>query len=172
VYRKQFAVEVKMKALILYRSHYGNTRQVAEEIAKQLEAAGHDATVHRLRRRLPRPKGADLVLVGSPTRMARASWRMMRALRRLRRKGIGDKPLAVFDTYGPVPADPGELQKADKWLHPGAAGRLAAKAKELGLNVFPKTLRCEVRGLKGPLKDGELDKIAAFVKELVAAAGK
>ena len=161
-----------MKALILYRSHYGNTRQVAEEIARQVEAAGHDATVHRLRRRLPRPKGADFVLVGSPTRMARASWRMMRALRRLRWKGIGDRPLAVFDTYGPVPADPGELQKAEKWLYPGAAGRLAAKAKELGLNIFPQTLRCEVQDMRGPLKDGELDKVAPFVKELVASIEK
>jgi len=158
-----------MKALIIYRSHYGNTKQVAEEIARQIEASGHEATVHCVRRRVPRPAAFDLVLVGSPTRMARASWRMMRALRRLRWRKIGQKPLAVFDTYGPVPTDPEELKKSEKWLYPGAAGRLQARAKELGLNVYPDVLRCEVQGAKGPLKGGELEKITGFVKGLLAS---
>jgi flavodoxin len=152
-----------MKALILYRSHYGNTKLVAEEIARQLEAAGHDADAHRLRRRLPDPKKYDWVWVGSPTRMARASWRMMRCLRRLRWKGIGERPLVVFDTFGPMPVDPGKLQESEKWLYPGAAGKLAAKAQKLGLNVYDLTLRCEVKEMKGPLKDGEKEKIVQFV---------
>jgi len=158
-----------MKALILYRSHYGNTKQVADEIVRQVVASGHDATAHRLRRRLPRPAGFDFVFVGSPTRMARASWRMMRALRRLRWKKIGRKPLAVFDTYGPVPSDPEEVKENEKWLYPGAAGRLAERARELGLNVYPEVLRCEVQGMKGPLKAGELEKVAPFVREFIAS---
>jgi hypothetical protein len=41
-------------------------------------------------------------------------------------------------------------------------------AKSLGLNVHPETLRCEVAGMKGPLKDGELDKARAFAARLLA----
>jgi menaquinone-dependent protoporphyrinogen IX oxidase len=32
-----------MKALILYRSHYGNTRQVAETLAGEMKKLGHAA---------------------------------------------------------------------------------------------------------------------------------
>ncbi len=42
-----------MKALILYRSHYGNTKEIAEEMAKELHARGVDSIVADLRRRLP-----------------------------------------------------------------------------------------------------------------------
>lgn len=161
-----------MKALILYRTFYGNTRQVAEEIGRRLEAAGHQAEACDLRQRIPKLSVFDLVLIGAPTRMGRAGWRAMFALRRLRRMGIGSKPLAVFDTYGPVPAEPEKLQESRKWLYPGAAGRLAARAGKLGLNVHAQVLRCEVKEAKGPLKDGEPEKIAAFVKELAALVGK
>jgi flavodoxin len=154
-----------MKALILYRSHYGNTRQVAEEIARQIEASGHEAGLRELRQRLPDLQGIGLALIGAPTRMGRASWSAMCALKQLAKKGFGAHPLVVFDTYGPVPADPEKLKKADKWLFPGAAGKLAARAKELGLSVFPQTLRCEVQGMKGPLKEGEMDKVARFVND-------
>lgn len=161
-----------MKALILYRTHYGNTRQVAEEIGRQLEAAGYQAEASDLLRRLPGLSGFDLVLIGAPTRMARAGWRAMFTLRRLRRMGIGAKPLAVFDTYGPLPADPEKLQEDRRWFYPGAAGRLADRARKLGLNIRAQVLRCEVKEAKGPLKEGELEKVAGFVTELVAAAGK
>ena len=162
-----------MKALILYRTFYGNTRQVAEEIGRRLEAAGHQAQRCDLRRqRVPGLADFDLVLLGAPTRMARAGWRAMYALRRLRRKRLGARLLVIFDTYGPVPTDPAKLQESRKWLFPGAAGRLAEKAKRLGLNVYAQVLRCEVREMKGPLQEGEPEKIAAFVKELLATVGR
>ena len=45
-------------------------------------------------------------------------------------------------------------------------------AKALGLDVFSETLRCEVQGMKGPLKDGELEKAAVFTKAFIASVGK
>jgi flavodoxin len=162
-----------MKALILYRTFYGNTKQVAEEIGRRLEAAGHKAQACDLRRqRVLGLADFDLVLIGAPTRMARAGWRAMYALRRLRRQGLGAKPLVVFDTYGPVPVDPEKLKEDRKWFFPGAAGRLAEKAKRLGLNVYAQVLRCEVKEMKGPLKEDEPEKIAAFIRELLAVIGK
>ncbi len=160
-----------MRALILYRSYYGNTRQVAEEIERSLRGLGHQAAVQDLRSRLPELAGIDCVFVGAPTRMARVTGRARAALRTLKARGLGRKPLAVFDTYGPVPKTPEEMAKAERWLNPGAAGILAATASQLGLNVQARTLRCEVQGLKGPLAEGELGKVAAFVKAFVAAGG-
>ena len=160
-----------MKAMILFRSHYGNTRQVAEAIAAELASLGHTAALQDLRRRLPDIEGVDLLFIGAPTRMARVTRRALRVLKRLRKRGFAEKPIAVFDTYGPVPTKPEELEKGRKWLYPGAAGIMQDAAKTLGLNVHSNVLRCEVKGLKGPLVDGALEKTAAFVREFVAAVG-
>jgi menaquinone-dependent protoporphyrinogen IX oxidase len=158
-----------MKALVLFRSYYGNTKQVAEAIAEQIRGQGHDAVIQDLRRKLPDLRTFDFALIGSPTRMARVNRKALRALRRLRKKGFAKKPVAVFDTYGPVPTKPEEMEKSKKWLYPGAAGMMQTAAKAQGLNVFSKTLRCEVRGMKGPLADNELEKAASFIKEWLSA---
>ena len=161
-----------MKALVLFRSHYGNTRQVAESVKKALEAQGIETVVQDLRRRLPDLGEIDLVLMGAPTRMARVTRRAARALTRLKKRGLLDKPIAVFDTYGPIPTKPEELEKGKKWLYPGAAGIMQNTAKALGLNVYSETLRCEVGGMKGPLKDGELERAAAFTRAFVGSLGQ
>ncbi len=158
-----------MRALILYRSFYGNTRLVAEEIERSLRGLGHEAAVQDLRSRLPDLAGVDCVFLGAPTRMARVTGRAKAALRKLKAKGLGSKPVAVFDTYGPVPKTPEEKAKAERWMNPGAAGILAQRASQLGLKLHAQTLRCEVQGLRGPLAGGELGKVAPFVKSFVAA---
>lgn len=161
-----------MKALILYRSFYGNTKQVAEAIAAELRATGHEAAVRDVRDRLPALGETDLVFIGAPTRMARPGRRALRAVKGLRRGGLGaDKTVALFDTYGPLPTTPEELEKSRKWLYPGAAGVLQKAAQKLGLKVHPETLRCEVKEMKGPLADKALEQTAAFVRGLLAKPG-
>ncbi len=104
--------------------------------------------------------------------MARVTRKSYRALKRLSKKGWGTKLVILFDTYGPVPKAPEELEKGRKWLYPGAAGLLQAKAEAFGLNVYPKTLRCEVKGMKGPLKDSGKEKVAAFIDEFARTISK
>jgi hypothetical protein len=53
----------------------------------------------------------------------------------------------------------------------GTAGRISS-TMEPGLNVYPKILRCEVQGVKGPLKEGEAEKAAAFAGEFMTEAAK
>jgi multimeric flavodoxin WrbA len=161
-----------MKALVLFRSYYGNTKLVAEALAKELGARGAAAEVRDLRRRLPDLAGVDLVLVGAPTRMARVTWRAKSVLKKLKRKGFIAGKVAVFDTYGPIPKTPEELEKGRKWLYPGAAGILHKTAVALGLNVHPAALRCEVSEMKGPISDAEMLKTADFVAEILSGQAK
>jgi flavodoxin len=161
-----------MKALVLFRSFYGNTKQVAEIIAEQIKTLGHEAEVQDLRQKLPDLNGIDIIVIGAPTRMGRVARKAKSVLKELRKRGFGKKPVAVFDTYGPVPTKPEKLEKSKKWLYPGAAGIMHKVAKEQGLNVYETTLRCEVTGSKGPLKDSEIDKAASFTKAFISAIGK
>src|SRR5271157_2825638 len=161
-----------MKALILYRSFYGNTKQVADVMAQQVNAEGHESIVQDLRQRLPDPEKIDFVLMGSPTRMKGVNRKALSVLRKLGKKGFIGKPIAVFDTYGPIPTKPEELEKGKGWLYPGAAGIMERVAKEVGLRLYPKSLRCEVAGIRGPLKENEAQKATAFAQEFVASINK
>jgi len=161
-----------MKALVLFRSHYGNTKQIAEGIAKELGTQDIETIVQDLRRKLPDLNDIDVSLIGAPTRMARVNRKALRVLKRLRKKGFTKKPVAIFDTFGPIPKTPEEMEKAKKWLYPGAAGLMQKAAKTLGLNVYAETLRCEVLGMKGPLAENELEKAAAFTKKFISTIGK
>jgi flavodoxin len=157
-----------MKALVLFRSHFGNTKQIAEAIARQINAQGHEAAVLDLRQKLPELSSFDFILIGSPTRMGRASRKAVKVLKQLHKEGFVGRPVAVFDTYGPVPTKPEDLEKSKKWLYPGAAGMMHEVATSQGLNVYSKTLRCEVQGAKGPVAETELEKAASFTKEFLA----
>jgi flavodoxin len=161
-----------MKGLVLFISHYGNTKQVAEAIAQQIKDSGHEAVVQDLRQRLPDLIGFDFVAIGSPIRFARPAGKAVSVLKQLRKKKFTEKPVIIFDTYGPIPKNPEELEKGKKWLYPGAAGIMQKVAKEQGLNVYPDTLRCEMQAYKGPMADHQLEKAASFTKELLSKITK
>jgi hypothetical protein len=161
-----------MKALILFRSYYGNTKRVAEAMAQQLETLGHESTVQDVRQKLPDLQGIDLLFIGAPTRMARVTRKALSVLKQLKKKGFSAKPIAIFDTYGPVPTDPGELAQTKRWIIPGAAGIMQKTAKDQGLNVYSEVLRCEVKAAKGPLADDAIEKAVSFTRDFVSSIGK
>lgn len=161
-----------MKALILFRSHYGNTQRVAEVIARQITALGHEVVVQDLRQRLPDPQAFDFFLIGAPTRMARVTGKALSVIKQLKKKGIGDKPIAIFDTYGPLPSKPEEIEKSKKWFYPGAAGKMRKLAEDIGLNVYRETLRCDVKEYKGPLAEGHVEKAETFAREFLSMISK
>jgi hypothetical protein len=112
-------------------------------------------------------------MIGSPTRFARADGKALSVLKQLRKKSLAEIPVAIFDTYGPVPTDPKELEKSRKWLFPGAAGTMQRMAKEQGLNVYLEILCCEVLGgLRGPLADHQLEKATLFTKNFISTINK
>jgi hypothetical protein len=161
-----------MKALVLYRSYNGNTKQVADAIGRGLGDLGLESVVRDVRQKLPDLAQVDMVLNGAPTRFARVNRKSLGILRKLKAKGLARKPVALFDTCAVIPSNPVELEEARRWIIPGAAGIMHKAAVELGLNVHGETLRCEVSGMKGPLVEGALEKAAAFTRDFVAAARK
>jgi len=160
------------KGLVVYDSVFGNTKLVAEAIAQEIAAAGHQADLRYLREDVPRAAGADFLFIGSPTRMGKMTRATKRFVKRLGKETWGDRPIVIFDTYGPVPKTAEELAKARKWLEPGAAGRLADLARANGLAVRTPALRCEVTGLKGPLGPAELDKARTYTREFLASLSR
>ena len=153
-----------MRGVVAFDSVFGNTRQVAEAIRDELERAGHHAVLLNVRESREVPSEGDFVFVGSPTRFKKMTGRSKRLMRKLDAKTWASKPVFVFDTHSEIPTDPVEREKAIKWIEPGAAGRLSAIAEKRGLAVRGPPLRCVVKGMKGPLAEGELDKARTYAR--------
>ena len=82
------------KAIVLYNSRGGNTKKVAMKIAEGLGAEC------RSNKDIPNLKEYDLVVAGSWVMMGMLSFAGRRYLRRLKRKNIAGKKVALFFTSG------------------------------------------------------------------------
>ena len=163
-----------MNGLIACDSYFGNTLQVAEALAEELRAAGHDVIVvnlHTQKTDARKPPAADagFLGIGGPTRMARMSRRTRSFAKTLDAATAAGRPVFVFDTYGPLDADPAKHED-DKWFYPGGGERLRTQLTEQGVEVYPEVLRCLVTDMKGPLVTEALDLAREFARRFAADA--
>lgn len=159
-----------MKGLVAFDSYFGNGAQVADAIAAELRAAGHDVTVvalHREKAGKDAQATAGFLVLGGPTRIKHISRRAMGFAKKLDAKVWSGRPALVYDTYGPLDPDPAK-NEGNAWLYPGGVAELRRRLEEKGLDVAALELRCAVREMKGPLADGALDDARAAAREFAA----
>ena len=101
-----------MKGIVAYDSIYGNTERVAQAIAEEIRAQGHEVEVIDLGRRIPRGVIGDFAFIGSPTRLSRMTRRTKKFIKRLKRDPWSTKPVVAFETVMTVPTDPEQRRKA------------------------------------------------------------
>lgn len=167
-----------MSTVVVYESMFGNTRDIAEAIARGLETGGpveirEVGDVHDL------PADTDLLVVGGPTHafsMSRVSTRadaadkphdgQLVSTRTGIREWIGalptpDHPVAVatFDTRVRHPRLPGSAAKA---------ARKALAVRGYRPVTAPATF--DVDGTTGPLLPGELERAEAWGAQLTCLA--
>lgn len=102
-----------MKALIIYDTLYGNTKQIAEAIADGLREQ-YDVQTIAASDTPPSPDELDLVLLGGPTHRHGLSDGMRDLLDRWPDRSLNHLPVATFDTRYRGPA----------WLTGSAAKRI------------------------------------------------
>ncbi len=157
-----------MKGVIVYESHFGNTKIVAEAIAAELEAAGHRAELRSVRDRHPEPPRGDILFLGSPVRMGSASARVKRFIGKLDVDAWKGRPIVVFTTILKLPENATDAQKQsqEKWDR-GAGRKLSELAKSAGFEPVEKHLWVEVTGLKGPLVETAIESTREFTRDLL-----
>lgn len=141
-----------MRSLIIYDSTYGNTEKVAQAIGQAI--AGE---IRRVGLVSPSDlKGFDLVVIGSPT-MGGKPTEAIRALLKAAGPVLKGAQVATFDT-----------RLTAKWVRifNYAAPRMAGSLKEMGATLLGSPEGFFVLGKEGPLKDGELERAAAWAKGL------
>jgi flavodoxin len=138
------------KAIVLYNSRGGNTKQIAESIA---EGLGTKAFSNK---KIPNLEDYELVVVGSWVIMGMLSFAGKRYLRRISRKKLSGKKVALFFTSGapddihPFTQD-SENPRQIKQIMFDAMEKILKKNKEI--TILPERFYC--KGASRMTKGGE-----------------
>jgi len=160
-----------MKGIVAYDSVHGNTKLVAEAIADEIRAAGHEVEVFFLRESKPEDVKGDFLFIGSPTRASRMTGEVKAFLENLNVEYWKNKPIVSFDTIGPLSKDDAEKRK--KWLDmaekgsKNAASRMRELCRERGLRDCSRVLHIAVVGFLGPLAPEALDMAREFTRKFL-----
>ena len=150
-----------MKVVIVYETKFGNTKLAAEAIGEGLGEEGHDVLVKHVKEiNVEEVKDVDMIVIGSPTYVGRPARSISKFINKLSEINIEGKSIASFDTN--ISGVEGFLRKAVFKMEKQITKKIPGVKKAMdGLQVG-------VRGIKGPLKDGELEKCKEFGKKLAS----
>ena len=158
-----------LKGVVAYDTYYGNTKQVAEALAEQIRAEGHEVELRNVRDRSTPPPIGDFMFVGSPVRFKKVTRATKRFVKRLDLAAWKGKPVAIFTTVGEMPGpDVPEKKRrsAERWILPGAL-EFRDLVRARGLNAVEEVLRVGVKDLKGPLVPGGIEQTRAFAADFL-----
>jgi flavodoxin len=156
-----------MKTLVVYDSVFGNTEKVARAIAGEL---GSESKLEILRAGNVTPvqlAGLDLLVVGSPTRGFRPTEAVTNLLKRVRPNALGGMKVAAFDTRFKADELKSTVTRFVVKTGGYAAKRIADQLKKAGGNLIVPPEGFYVEDTEGPLKAGELERAAAWAKDLL-----
>jgi len=144
-----------MKVLIVFDSVYGNTEKIGKAIG---DAIGGEVKVLRVGEvNSSELKTFDLLVVGSPTQGGRPTPAIQGFLNKISEPVIRGINVAAFDT---------RLSTRLVRIFGYAAGRIADSLKRNGGTLIASPEGFFVKGNKGPLKEGELERAARWAKEI------
>ena len=145
-----------MKALIVYDSVYGNTERIARAIAEAIAPSGEGKALRAGEANLSELESLDLLIVGSPTHGGRPTAAVQDFLNKVPK--LQDINVAAYDT---------RITTKFVKVFGYAAGRIANNLKKKGGILIASPEGFFVTGGQGPLKEGELERAAAWVKGML-----
>lgn len=172
-----------MDVVVVYETHYGQTREVASAIADGAREAGADVSVVGVEEATaPQVDGADLLVVGGPTHMLGMSRPWSRGKAHPQEVGTGGEiDDGVREWLVGLPAA-GTGQRAAAFdtrlpsaLAGGAAHGVARALRRHGFELVADPEGFVVEEAQGPLREGEEDRARAWGAALtgkVAAAAR
>jgi flavorubredoxin len=145
-----------VKAFVFYDSKYGNTKLAAEKVVEGL--LNEDAIVDFGYVNAVNVQCAvdyDVIFLGAPNHMGRPSQTMKKFINKLGLLGLKGKRVAVFGTYA------GKERLLDR-----SVKKMVTMVKEKlpDVMLLEPSLSVHVKGVSGPVMDGELSKCVEFGK--------
>ncbi|HET7421252.1 MAG TPA: flavodoxin domain-containing protein [Candidatus Dormibacteraeota bacterium] len=154
-----------MNSVVIYGSHFGNTKKVAEAIATGLRPCGDVQVFSADEAPSLLPTGTDLLIVGGPTEGFRMTAPVSRFLERLDPRTVDGRAAAVFDT-----------RVRPRWWLLGYAGSgIAKKLRGMGAHLvapvqgfFVEGEIDEQAGRYPVLESGELERAAGWARSMAS----
>jgi len=157
---KELDGDAEMKGIVIYDTSYGNTKKIAETIEETLKESGLKVDLFHVKDIKELRGDYDFLVLGSPTKMTTMSWTVRRFIgKKIKGEEWANKPFAAFDTEGESVIRKGGGSAAEK---------IAGKLKGKGLKQIQPVFKAAVLGIKGPLKDGEIEKAKAYAGKLAS----
>ncbi|HEU5440950.1 MAG TPA: flavodoxin domain-containing protein [Ktedonobacterales bacterium] len=155
-----------MNSVVIYASHFGNTRKVAEVIAGALQPHGpvHVFSVDEAPTTFP--AGTDLVLVGGPTEQHKMTEPMASFFDHLAPGALEGIAAAAFDTRLRWP----------RWLSGSAGSGIEQNLRHAGARVIAPAESFFIKGAAGTggsstaeLDSGELERAARWAASVAGS---
>jgi flavodoxin I len=142
-----------MKTLIVYDSAYGNTEKIAKSIGSAI--TGEVKILHVGKVNPTELESLDLLIVGSPTQGGRPTPAIQEFLKGGSEFAVKGVNVAAFDT---------RFSTKLVGIFGYAARKIASNLETKGGNLISPPEGFFVKGKKGPLKEGELERAASWAK--------
>jgi flavorubredoxin len=148
-----------LKSVVVYASRSGNTRRVAEEIARALGERG-EVELYEVADAPDRLPSADLLIVGGPTEGHSVTPPMVEFLERVDRASVADRAAVAFDTRLAWP----------RILSGSAAEGIAKRLRNAGARIVvdPESFIVDT---KPELKPGELERAGSWARDVIGRLG-
>jgi len=156
---------VKLKALIIYDSKFGNTEKIARAIGEAITPLGKVKVVKVGDANPSELSSIDFLIVGSPTHAGRATRATKEFLKKIPANALENVGVAAFDTRFSA-EDKGIGVRILLRVLGYAAGRMANRLEHKGGHLAAEPEGFIVEDSEGPLKKGELEQAAIWAKKI------
>lgn len=133
-----------MRALVIYDSNFGNTKQIADTIAVQFGNNAVSKSVNDIKQ--SDLDGINLLIVGSPINAWRPTKKISDFLNDLSSHKLNGIQAAAFDT------------RVKLFISGNAAKKIEKALRNSGANLIVPAVGFYVKGNEGPLLEGEIKK--------------
>lgn len=147
-----------MKILIIYDSVFDNTEQIARAIGNALSSQEDVEILRASNVKLEQLTGLKLLIIGSPTQGGGPTPATQDFLNKVSEPAIRGINVAAFDT---------RFSTRLVGIFGYAAVRIADSLKRNGGVLIAPPEGFFVKGRKGPLKEGEIERAASWAKVIV-----
>jgi flavodoxin len=156
-----------VKALVVYDSVFGNTEKIAQAMGAALAPQAEITTLRVGEVKPEHLAGLNVLLVGSPTRAFNPTPAVKDWLKSLAPNSLKGVKVAAFDTRISLDTIDSSVFRfiVDKGGY--AAKAIANALRKKGANLVAPPEGFLVTGEQGPLKDGELERAAAWARQIL-----
>jgi flavodoxin len=141
-----------MNSIVIYASHFGNTRAIAEAIAEGLRTHGTVTLIAVEEAPVTLPPGTDLIVMGGPTEVHRMTTPAAEFFDRMTQGALSSVAAAAFDTR----------LRQQRWLTGSVANGIARKLRHRGARVVTDPESFFVEGAPATLLPGEIERARAW----------